>query len=62
MGFKIRYIESNHSRYFKKIGHENGVNCINFSVNGELFSTGGNDKVIMVWKSNLPSYELNQSQ
>lgn len=35
--------------------HVGAVNCVEFSPNGEFFSTGGMDELVMIWKSNLPS-------
>lgn len=60
MGFEIRLINIVHPRFTSlKLGHGGGVNCLNFSKDSEYFVSGGSDRLIMVWKSNLP--ENNQS-
>jgi len=55
MGFEIRLVNSFHPRLIiSKLGHGGGVNCINFSKDSEYFASGGSDRLVMVWKSNLP--------
>lgn len=34
-------------------GHSGPVNCARFSRDGEFFSSGGADQLVMVWKTNL---------
>jgi WD40 repeat protein len=34
-------------------GHEGASTCANWSPLGDYFVTGGNDSVILAWKSNL---------
>ena len=35
------------------IGHGGGVNCIKFSDDGDYFISGGSDRIVMIWKSNI---------
>jgi WD40 repeat protein len=34
-------------------GHTGAVNTVSFSPDGNFFSSGGIDQLVMVWKSNL---------
>jgi centriolar protein POC1 len=38
-------------------GHVGSTNTCQFSPSGDYFSTGGNDSVVMIWKSNLNELE-----
>ena len=46
-------------------GHEGATTCANFSPLGDHFVTGGNDSVVLAWKSNLnpvPQEDLSEMQ
>ena len=34
-------------------GHEGSASAVNFSNCGDFFASGGEDSIVMVWKSNL---------
>lgn len=38
-------------------GHEGSGNSVSFSPSGDYFSSGGDDSVVMIWKSNLNQFE-----
>lgn len=38
---------------YSLFGHSGGVNSVKFSQAGDFFCTGGEDKSILVWKSNF---------
>jgi len=38
-------------------GHEGSTNSVQFSPSGDYFTSGGNDSVVMIWKSNLNQFE-----
>ena len=58
---KIWEIRKGHILY-TLYGHDNSVNSINFSKEGDLFCSGGDDGIVMLWQSNLhgnmPSSEM----
>ncbi|EDW26660.1 GL19372 [Drosophila persimilis] len=41
-------------------GHTAAVNAVGFSQDGEKFATGGNDRQLLVWQSNLHTYDASQ--
>ncbi|KAK9884775.1 hypothetical protein WA026_009005 [Henosepilachna vigintioctopunctata] len=53
---KVRIIDVMEGRPIYTVGgHEGPVTCVKFSTNGEYFVTGGDDKYVMVWKTNFIS-------
>jgi len=38
---------------FSLYGHSGSVNDVKFSQTGDFFATGGEDKLLLVWKSNF---------
>lgn len=40
---------------FTLYGHEGSASAVNFSPCGDYFASGGEDSIVMTWKSNLSS-------
>ena len=34
-------------------GHNGKIKCVNFSEQGDHFCSGGDDSILMIWKSNI---------
>jgi WD40 repeat protein len=55
--FFMQYIEFlSYDYLFRSVmmqGHTGAVNTVSFSPDGNFFSSGGVDQLVMVWKSNL---------